>query len=116
MRYLVVYCCYLLTVQRNFLGLGILAGGTTLYGTLLYWSTELLAQYWLYVLVYVVASGLISFAVLYIKGVSNSRTMDVLSWTLQLVGVGLLFLSTSSYLTSGFLVAVMLLTYVTPIK
>ena len=103
-------------MQRNFVGIGILAGGTTLYGTLLYWSTELLVQYWVHVLVYVVVSGLISFAVLYIKGVSNPRTMDVLCWTLQLVGVGLVYLSTSSHMTSVFLVAVLILFYATPLK
>lgn len=98
------------------MGLGILAGGTTVYGTLLYWSRELLVQYWFHVLVYVLVSGLISFAVLYIKGVSNPRTMDVLSWTLQLLGVGLIYLSSSSQLTSVILVAVSVLIYATPLK
>ena len=103
-------------LQRNFVGLGLLAGGTTLYGTVLYWSVDVLHKYWVYVVVYVLLSGFISFAVLYIKGVSNPRTMDILCWTLQLLGVGLLYCAASSTVTSILLVGFMLLTYVTPLR
>ncbi len=91
----------------SFLGLGFLAGGYTAVAAIAYWVMdnfrEVLLGNWEYVVCYVVAAGLISFAVIYRwGGVSNPRTFDLIQWSMQLLGLTLVFLSTpSSELSHG---------------
>lgn len=103
------------------MGLGFLAGGYTLVGGVVYWfflnMTEILHEHWNYVLGYGVLAGLISFAAMYRwGGVSNQRTFDLIQWSMQLLGVLLIYLSMPVTEGSVVMVLVALLSYVIPVR
>ncbi|XP_069509654.1 nuclear envelope integral membrane protein 1 isoform X3 [Ambystoma mexicanum] len=54
---------------------------------------EICKEYWQYLLGYMVLVGFISFAICYKYGpLENERSINILSWTLQLIGMLLMFL------------------------
>lgn len=91
-------CIVYVALQKNMLGLGILAGGYTVIVSFFYWCMrnvfELSKTHWQYVILYIVGAGLITFAVLYRMGpVTNTRTFDLIQWGIQLVALVLLYFS-----------------------
>ena len=83
--------------KKHWLGLGILAGGYSIAGYVVHWTVsqgiEFVLKHWLYLLVYVAVAGLASFAVLYRMGPANPRTIHLIQWFLQLIGLILVFIS-----------------------
>ena len=79
--------------------------------------TEAVMSYWQYMLTYAVVAGLVSFAVMYRwGGVSHPRTFDLICWFLQLVGLCLIYFSTSCTWTSVALVIAAQFTYHVPMR
>lgn len=103
------------------MGLGFLLGGYTIVASVAMRFfkniVEIWTAYWEYVLGYVIASGLISFAVLYRwGGINNPRTFDLVQWFMQLVGLTCIFYSTQFYFTSIAAIFITVLSYKTPAR
>ena len=83
--------------KKNLLGLGLLVGGYSFAGYVVHWifcqGIGFLQENWVYVLVYVIVAGLISFAVLYRIGPAHVRTLLLIQWFLQLIGLVLIYLA-----------------------
>lgn len=79
--------------------------------------TDIMFLYWQYVLGYAILAGLVSFAVIYRwGGVSNPRTFDLIQWFLQLIGMVLVYLSTSSLVLSLGVMVLVTLVYALPLR
>lgn len=79
--------------------------------------TDILLLYWEYVLGYAIIAGLVSFAIIYRwGGVSNPRTFDLIQWSLQLVGMVLVYLSTSSLVLSLGVMVLVAMVYALPLR
>ncbi len=105
--------------QKNILGLGIFAGGWAIFGTALYWFLDHLAdavqEYWIYVVIYIVVAAVISFALLYRVGpITNPRTFDLIEWSIQLVGLVMVYFSTQMWQFSVSICALVVLLQVLP--
>ncbi len=108
-------------VQKGFVGLGFLVGGSSALTAVFYWFvtnlSEAIAEYWKYLVGYSMVAGLISFAVIYRwGGVSNPRTFDLIRWFMQLVGLVLVYSSTSYVMISLAMIFIALFTYHTPMR
>ena len=83
--------------KKNIFGLGILLGGYTFTGYVFHLISSqgiaFVQDNLFFVACYIVISGMISFAVLYRIGPAHERTMTLVRWFLQLVGLCLIFLS-----------------------
>ena len=115
--HIIIHC----TLQKNFLGLGLLAGGYTVIGTLMYWffnnMLDVIQEYWQYLLGYVVTAGLLTFGAMYYwGGVTNPRAHNLIQWTLQLVACLGLYMASRLTETSLTMLALVLMTYVTPMR
>lgn len=74
-------------------------------------------QHWQYVVGYVVIAGLISFAVLYrMSPPTDVRSLNLIQWTLQLMGLTFLFLSSPITEVGVAFVVGSLLMYCVPIR
>ena len=83
--------------KKNLFGIGVLVGGYTFTGYLLHWiygqGIVFVQENLFFVACYIIVSGMISFPVLYRIGPAHERTMTLVRWFLQLVGLFLIFLS-----------------------
>ena len=83
--------------KKNLFGIGVLLGGYSFTGFLLHWvwsqGVSIVQDNLFYFSIYIVVSGMISFAVLYRIGPAHERTMTLVKWFLQLVGLCLVLLS-----------------------
>ncbi len=118
-----IHMCYKCTfsehLQKNVIGLGIFAGGWAIFGTAIYWFldhlTETVREYWLYLVAYVLMATVISFAVLYRMGpISNPRTFNLIQWSMQLVGLAMVYFSTQMWELSLCVCLLVLLSYALP--
>ncbi|XP_052255322.1 nuclear envelope integral membrane protein 1-like isoform X2 [Dreissena polymorpha] len=79
-------------------------------------STDYFLEYWQYFLGYIVISGLVSFAIVYRYGpVEDKRSLSLIQWLLQGVGLGLVFYSTQVTEVSVALVLLLLVIYNFPV-
>lgn len=92
--------------KRNLFGLGVLLGGYSFAGFFLHLiysqGIAFVQENLFFVSCYVLISGMVSFAVLYRMGPAHERTMTLLKWFLQLLGLALIFVS-MQYLPFGLL-------------
>ncbi len=100
------------------LGLGFLLTGYTAFASFFYWlfayARETLLAHWEYVVGYVIVAGFISFAVMYWMGPVSSRTLDLIQWTVQLIGLILVFCASPLLYVQVTAVGVSLLVYIIP--
>ena len=74
-------------------------------------------NYWQYVAVYGIVAAVVTFAVLYRMGpISNPRTFDLIQWTIQFLGLCLIYFSTQMQELSLAVCGVTLLFYLIPIR
>ena len=94
---ILLYIFSRLVPKRNIFGLGLLLGGYSFTGFIMHWiysqGLVFVQQNLFFFLCYIVISGMISFAILYRMGPAHERTMTLVKWSLQLVSLGLIFLS-----------------------
>lgn len=64
-----------------------------------------------YVVIYMFSAGLISFAFLYWKGPASIRTLTLLQWALQLIGLVAISFSSQLHEVSIAIVAIVLVSY-----
>ena len=77
----------------------------------LYQGAELFLSNLLLVIGYMIIAGLISFAVLYRMGPAHHRTLALIQWTIQLVGLLLIATSSQLFHVSLLMVGVVLVYY-----
>ena len=109
------------TPQKSWLGLGVLAGGYTLVGSFFYWlyrhSLDLLASMWQYIIIYVLISAIVSFAIIYRLGpVENPRTFNLIQWSIQLLALVLIGLASQLPEAGLVFVAMAMLSYLIPAR
>ena len=94
---ILLYVFSKLVPKKNLLGLGLIVGGYSFAGYLVHWiysqGIGFLQENWVYVLFYVIVAGLVSFAILYRIGPAHNRTLQLIQWFLQLIGLALIYLS-----------------------
>ena len=74
-------------------------------------------NYWQYLAVYAIVAAVVSFAVLYRVGpITNARTFNLIQWTIQGIGLALVYCSTQMQELSLALCGATLLFYLIPIR
>ena len=109
------------SAQKNILGLGVLLGGYTVAASFGYWLCnnllEVVTHHWQYVLGYVAIAALVSFGIIYRMGpVSDTRTFDLIQWSMQIVGVVLMYMASQTPEVGVANVVVALLFYWVPVR
>ena len=111
---------HLHSLQKNLLGLGVLFSG---YGAAILvfrwlWSNgvEFMLNNLFYILIYTVVSGIASFAFLYWRGPASVRTLSLLQWALQLIGLLLVWSSCQLQTVSVVLLSVVIVFYHTRLR
>jgi len=76
---------------------------------------DLLVSYSYYVIIYFVATGVISFAVCYYRGpVTNPRLLDLIRWSIQLVALALIYYSSQIAEVSATIIALVVMITLIP--
>ena len=109
-----LFVYFLQTLRRLTYLLGLIGGSVFLY-FLKFVQTELqsiLQDYWQYVIGYVVVFGFLSFAVVYKFGpITDTRTLDLVRWILQGLGLCFIYSGTQIPESSIAIIIVMLCVY-----
>ncbi|XP_019849687.1 PREDICTED: nuclear envelope integral membrane protein 1-like [Amphimedon queenslandica] len=104
-----------LVPKKNIIGISVLLGGYSFAAYFTHWiysqGIDFIRDNWLYLLIYLITSGFISFAILYRIGPAHVRTLQLIQWLLQFISLTLLFFSFSQIQVIAFIAVLVLLVH-----